>query len=233
MLNHQPLANAGARRGQARKAAGNAEANRGIGFPRLYKLLLLILTRERDRAARHSRRRCPLSALSLVRLRYRRAMMAAERPGRGQEPPSANGQWIEPPRCPVHRGRNAHARSYWIWPAPDVLGCLTRARGRTSERSGEDVVLSFIYAGAPYLRQTTKFNPGIRVRTTAVDSYSAPRSHYGLRETGLDEDDAAVGQSENAADNDSLKMEARFQRVEATRANSPSDLPKFGDRFVT
>jgi hypothetical protein len=71
------------------------------------------------------------------------------------------------------------------------------------------------------------------VRTTAVDSYSAPRSHYGLRETGLDEDDAAVGQSENAADNDSLKMEARFQRVEATRANSPSDLPKFGDRFVT
>jgi hypothetical protein len=112
---------------------------------------------------------------------------------------------------------------------------LPNARPRPKYQSApeKDVVLSFIYAGAPYLRQTTKFNPGIPLRTTAVDSYSAPRSHYGLRETGLDEDDAAVGQSENAADNDSLKMEARFQRVEATRANSPSDLPKFGDRFVT
>lgn len=33
-------------------AAGGAEANRGIGFPRLYDLLLLILTRARDRAYR-------------------------------------------------------------------------------------------------------------------------------------------------------------------------------------
>jgi len=36
----------------ARPAAGSAEANRGIGFPRLYDLLLLILTRGRDRAYR-------------------------------------------------------------------------------------------------------------------------------------------------------------------------------------
>jgi ubiquinone/menaquinone biosynthesis C-methylase UbiE len=34
------------------KAAGGAEANRGIGFPRLYDLLLLVLTRGRDRAYR-------------------------------------------------------------------------------------------------------------------------------------------------------------------------------------
>src|SRR5258708_37065863 len=33
-------------------AAGGTEANRGIGFPRLYDLLLLILTRGRDRAYR-------------------------------------------------------------------------------------------------------------------------------------------------------------------------------------
>jgi ubiquinone/menaquinone biosynthesis C-methylase UbiE len=34
------------------KAGGGAEANRGIGFPRLYDLLLLVLTRGRDRAYR-------------------------------------------------------------------------------------------------------------------------------------------------------------------------------------
>src|SRR5260221_11018869 len=33
-------------------AAGGTEANRGIGFPRLYDLALLVLTRGRDRAYR-------------------------------------------------------------------------------------------------------------------------------------------------------------------------------------
>jgi ubiquinone/menaquinone biosynthesis C-methylase UbiE len=47
----QPLGNAGAT-GAGPRAAGDAEANRGIHFPRLYDLLLLILTRGRDRAYR-------------------------------------------------------------------------------------------------------------------------------------------------------------------------------------
>jgi ubiquinone/menaquinone biosynthesis C-methylase UbiE len=45
------LENAGATKAGPR-IAGGAEANRGIGFPRLYDLLMLILTRGRDQAYR-------------------------------------------------------------------------------------------------------------------------------------------------------------------------------------
>jgi ubiquinone/menaquinone biosynthesis C-methylase UbiE len=50
-MRDQPLENAGDAYARA-KAGGGAEANRGIGFPRLYDLMLLVLTRGRDRAYR-------------------------------------------------------------------------------------------------------------------------------------------------------------------------------------
>jgi ubiquinone/menaquinone biosynthesis C-methylase UbiE len=50
-MRDQPPENAGATEAGP-EAAGGAEANRGIGFPRLYDLLLLILTRGRDQAYR-------------------------------------------------------------------------------------------------------------------------------------------------------------------------------------
>ena len=50
-MRDQPLDNLGAIEAGP-KAGGGTEANRGIGFPCLYDLLLLILTRGRDRAYR-------------------------------------------------------------------------------------------------------------------------------------------------------------------------------------
>jgi ubiquinone/menaquinone biosynthesis C-methylase UbiE len=50
-MRDQPLGNAGSPEAGP-GAAGSAEANRGIGFPRLYDLMLLVLTRGRDRAYR-------------------------------------------------------------------------------------------------------------------------------------------------------------------------------------
>jgi ubiquinone/menaquinone biosynthesis C-methylase UbiE len=50
-MRDQPLENARAAEAGP-KAAGGAEANRGIDFPRLYDLLLLVLTRGRDQAYR-------------------------------------------------------------------------------------------------------------------------------------------------------------------------------------
>jgi ubiquinone/menaquinone biosynthesis C-methylase UbiE len=50
-MREQPLENVGAT-DAGPKAAGGAEANRGISFPRLYDLLLLVLTRGREQAYR-------------------------------------------------------------------------------------------------------------------------------------------------------------------------------------